>query len=93
MKTTIKNLHGNHEYINLPRPMWSGKVEIGTGVTANQIFVGPRTGRKFLESYSCWDNGHGMCVGLQTREIDDDEYLRLCQQVGIDPIGIIASPI
>ena len=96
MSTTIENLHREYERVTLPKPHYettaTGKPEF-TGVWIVALYSGRRTGRKFVQTYSIWDDGQGRNVGKTYRELDDSEYLRYCQRVGCEPVNVIAPDI
>ncbi len=58
--------------MTLPKPIWSGRDEMGTGLTREAIYVSPRARRCVVESYSIWakrDGTHqGTCYTLITDE-------------------------
>ena len=90
MKTTIVNLNGENERISLPDPCYSAKAsgqeDMGAGVWLTGLYRGPRTGRMIAETHSIWESGNsGRTVGTRFREVDTDEWLRLCGVAGIDP--------
>lgn len=91
-RVTITNLHGEAERVTLPHPHYhrvsSGRREDETGVWIEAIYSGPRTGRKFVRTYSIWDAGNGRTVGTTYREMDESEYLRLCERVGTEPVNV-----
>jgi len=74
--------------VTLPSAHWEGKDEIQTGVYAIALFAGKKSGRKFIETLSLWDNGRGGNIGYKTREITDSDYMELCQKIGVEPIHI-----
>jgi hypothetical protein len=79
MKKTITNLNGETERVSLPRPIWEGARNHGTGISLCAVFVGPRTGRVIVETNSIWeDRGNpGCCVGYRYHEADDEECAQL----------------
>ena len=86
---TVTCLDGEYRRINLPKPHWTGKQVIGNGVTLFNLYSGPKTGRKFMDTFSCWqlENGSGV-VGTKYVELDDSDYIRFCDIIGIDPENI-----
>ena len=86
---TVMCLDGEYRRINLPNPHWTGKQVIGNGVTLFNLYSGLKTGRKFMDTFSCWqlNNGRGV-VGTKYTELDDSEYIRLCDDIGIEPENI-----
>jgi hypothetical protein len=88
MKRTVELLSGETRRVALPEPHWSGRVESSAGVFITGLFAGPRTGRRFLETYSQWDDGTGRGYGIGERysELDETDYLKLCARVGTEPI-------
>ena len=91
---TILNLKGERERVSLPAPQWSGSKETSTGILTLAIFSGPRTGRKIHHYFSSWQekSGRGV-VGECHDEIDNDQYLTLCQKLDIDPAYIAAHEL
>lgn len=89
-RVIITNLKDEREYVTLPRPHWTGQRETSTGITTEALYVGPRTGRRFVRTHSIWQqrgwNARGV-VGTTYREIDLDTYLAFCEKVGCDPIA------
>jgi hypothetical protein len=94
MKTIITNLNNEKEYVSLPNPHYehaaSGRT-IAAGVWITGLFSGPRSGRKFVRTYSIWDNGRGLHIGTRIKEVDDTEYLDACEICGIYPAHMPAS--
>lgn len=91
---TIINLQGERERVTLPTPHFldgshnsNAYNNTGTGVWVTALYSGPRTGRKFVRTYSIWLRGNdsGRTVGTTYRELDESDYLRLCERVGCEP--------
>lgn len=59
------------------KPAWEGSDKLGTGVTLEAIYIGPRTGRVVAETYSCWDDGDGGVHGTSYRLADRDYRAQL----------------
>ena len=93
---TITNLSGDSERVTLPRPHYENppgrRSEDTTGVWYTGLYVGPRTGRMFLRSYSIWDSGDGSVCGTTYEELDADRYLSLCRTLDEEPVGPAATP-
>ena len=94
-RVTIETIRGRRERVTLPSPMWEGHVNIGTGLTLEAIYYGPRTGRMFARHYSIWqrNDGTGRVEGTTYSEIDPDEYLHLYNLADVEPIGVDAHPV
>jgi hypothetical protein len=95
---TITNLCGEAERVSLPQPHYEAAAQGEqdyTGVWITGIFSGPRTGRRFVRTYSIWQRSHndGRCVGTTIREIDEAEYLNLCERVDTDPVNVTAADV
>jgi len=85
MNATVILLDGERVRVTLPEPHWEGRCEISTGVIARALYSGRRTGRHFLQSYSIWDNGRGGNTGEQFRELEEIDYLKICEKVDAQP--------
>jgi len=85
MNATVILLMGERVRVTLPEPHWEGRCEISTGVIARALYSGRRTGRHFLQSYSIWDNGRGGNTGEQFRELEEADYLKICEKVDAEP--------
>lgn len=87
-KRTIENLRGETEYVSLPAPIYTNggrfREDIGTGEMLTAIWYGPRTRRMFIETDSIWEDRktHG-CVGTTIREIELEQFLRICNKFGV----------
>ena len=96
MTTTILNLSGKLERVSLPTPHYSasasGEAEF-TGVWITGLYSGPRTGRRFAETYSIWDNGRGGHTGASVHELDESEYLRYCDIVRCEPVHCASAAV
>ena len=90
-RVTLQTLNGNTERVTLPQPHYecphNGRGQDQTGVWIEALYVGPRTGRRFVRHYSIWDRGDGSTVGTTYRELDTSEYLWLCERVGCEPVN------
>jgi len=86
MGTIVQNLHGEREYVTLPQPLWEDGVSWGTGIKLQALYRGPRTGRRFIETYSIWEDRqtHGV-VGTRIYEAEESEWLAACERANIDP--------
>lgn len=94
MTKTIQNLFGEYERGTLPNPHYSAEAtgpEDYTGTWITGLYSGPRTGRKFVRTYSIWDNGRGSCIGTNYSELDESEYLDKCDRVGCEPEHVEAT--
>jgi hypothetical protein len=74
---TVEMLDGTAKRMSLPKPCWTGRDEIGTGVYREAIYIGPRSKRVVVETDSRWDNGHGVSVGTRYHEADPNEIAQL----------------
>jgi hypothetical protein len=93
MKRTVTNLQGEREYINLPKPLWVGRNDWGTGVTLVAVFRGPRTHRLFIHTYSIWEDRQTLGRrGDEWDEVGESTWLSACECAGIEPT-ITASEI
>lgn len=61
--------------ITLPPAAWTGSDSCGTGITREAVYVGPRSKRVVVETYSIWDDGKGGHQGTAYMLIEDDETL------------------
>jgi hypothetical protein len=87
MERTVELLDGTRKRVNLPDPHWGGRREIGAGLFLQSLYSGPKSGRRFCRTYSQWSRPDGQtCWGEQVREVDESEYLRLCDLVGAEPV-------
>ena len=92
---TITKLNGDHERVSLPIPHYTAPArgeQLCTGVWITGLYSGPRTGRKFVRTYSIWQrrNGHGV-VGETLQELNAAEYLHYCNLVGVEPVNVSAT--
>lgn len=56
----------------------------GTGVTMDRAWFGKN--RVITQSYSCWDNGNGRCVGTRYLVITDpSDILDFCRRADVYP--------
>jgi len=85
MNATVILLDGERVRVTLPEPHWEGRREISTGVIAKALYSGKRTGRHFMQTYSIWDNGRGGNTGEQFRELEESDYLKICEKVDAEP--------
>lgn len=94
---TITNLDGDYERVSLPAPHYTGPAngaEHFAGVWITGLYSGPRTGRKFVRTYSIWQSRNGYGVKGETlRELDETEYLEYCERVGCEPINVSATEV
>jgi len=88
MNATVILLMGERVRVTLPEPHWEGRREISTGIIAKALYSGRRTGRHFLQSYSIWDNGRGGNTGEQFRELEESDYLKICEKVDAEPVYV-----
>jgi hypothetical protein len=91
---TITTLSGDKERVSLPKPHYTAAArgqQDFTGVWITGLYSGPRTGRRFAETYSIWENQRGGCAGTSVRELDDSEYLDYCRRAGTEPVGVVAT--
>jgi hypothetical protein len=89
-RVTVTNLRGDSERVTLPHPHYESPAagqETWTGVWITGLYAGPRTGRKFVRTESIWQRSHNdsRCVGTTYRELDQAEYLDLCERVDCEP--------
>ena len=95
---TAINLQGDHERVTLPQPhYWKqarGQEDYG-GVWITGIYSGPRSGRRFVETESIWDDGRhiGICVGTTFKEVSESEYLTACERVRCEPENVKATEV
>lgn len=85
MNATVLLLMGDRVRVTLPEPHWEGRREISTGIIAKALYSGKRTGRHFIQTYSIWDNGRGGNTGEQFRELEEADYLKICEKVDAEP--------
>jgi len=88
MNTTIKTIDGESQRVTLPNAHWTGKEQIATGVFAVSLYAGKKTGRKFIETLSLWDNGRNGTTGYKTTEITEAHYIFICDKVGTEPLHV-----
>lgn len=91
---TITNLFGDNERVSLPAPHYRGKAsgqQDFTGIWITGLYSGPRTGRRFVETYSIWQSSRGGTTGTSIRELSESDYLDYCQRVGCEPMHVEAS--
>ena len=93
---TITNLAGDCERVSLPAPHFThdthGQENLSTGVWITGLYSGPRTGRKFVRTYSIWQSRNGYGVRGETyRELDESEYLEHCAIVDCEPVNVSAT--
>ena len=90
---------GQSERVTLPQPHWTdvarGPETLGTGVWATGLYVGPRTGRRFLRTESIWMRSHNdsRVVGTTYRELTVSEYLDVCRALGVEPVNVDATEV
>ena len=85
MNATVILIDGERVRVTLPEPHWEGRREISTGIIAKALYSGKRTGRHFIQTYSIWDNGRGGNTGEQFRELEEADYLKICEKVDAEP--------
>ncbi len=74
MKALVTMTNGEEKWMSLPNPIWEGTKNIGTGITREAVFVGPKTKRVVVKTYSVWQKGNsGCCEGTSFHEADDQE--------------------
>ena len=88
MNATVILLNGERVRVTLPEPHWEGRCEISTGIIAKALYSGRRTGRHFMQTYSIWDNGRGGNIGEQFRELEEADYLKICEKVDAEPVYV-----
>jgi len=88
MNATVILLDGERVRVTLPEPHWEGRCEINTGIIAKALYSGKRTGRHFIQTYSIWDNGRGGNTGEQFRELEEADYLKICEKVDAEPVYV-----
>ena len=88
MNATVILLDGERVRVTLPEPHWEGRCEISTGIIAKALYSGRRTGRHFMQTYSIWDNGRGGNTGEQFRELEEADYLKICEKVDAEPVYV-----
>ncbi len=71
----------------LPRPVWAGCIEYGTGISLRAIYVGARSCRVVIETHSIWDDSRGGSIGSELRELNPDDGARLLRRVGRDDVA------
>lgn len=76
---------GRLAWITLPKPIWTGSAEIGTGLRLHGLYLGARTGRMVAETYSQWTQQNGCVVGTEYTEITPSEWIKYCDLAGVDP--------
>jgi hypothetical protein len=86
MNATVILIDGERVRVTLPEPHWEGRCEISTGIIAKALYSGRRTGRHFMQTYSIWDNGRGGNTGEQFRELEEADYLKICEKVDAEPV-------
>lgn len=77
MKTvTVETEDGSTLRLTLPRAVWTGREEIGTGLFRTGLFVGPKSRRVVEELDSIWEDRrtHG-CIGTYYRLVTDPDHL------------------
>ena len=93
---TISNLYGDTERVSLPQAHYAAAArgqQDFTGVWITGLYSGPRTGRRFAETYSIWQNSRGGTTGTSIRELDESEYLDYCRRVGTEPAHVAATAV
>jgi hypothetical protein len=66
--------------------LWTGKDEVGTGVTRRGIYMTPKSKRVFVETHSIWDRGDGCTVGTRYHEADAEEIGFLADEYRLDEL-------
>lgn len=62
--------------MSLPKPTWTGREEISTGIFLTAIYVSPRAKRMVIETDSIWENPvTHECVGTTYRLIEDEQLI------------------
>lgn len=95
-RVTLQNLSGGLERVTLPQPHYEDDAtgqQTYTGVWVTGLYSGPRTGRKFVRTYSIWDRGDGQTTGTTYRELDEAEYLDYCHRVGCEPQHVTPTAV
>jgi hypothetical protein len=77
MKTVTAYENGDARRITLPAPTWSGNDNIGTGMFRHAVYVGARSKRVVVETYSQWeDRGNPGCgIGTEYEIVTDEDHL------------------
>jgi len=84
----VRMADGENKWISLGNPVWEGRVETDTGLTLIGIYVGIRSKRVVVETYSIFTDRNGACVGTRYHEADSAERIRLA-----DSYGVVASTL
>jgi hypothetical protein len=100
---TIRNLQGQADRVTLPDPHWEGSVEISGGRESfghsapgiEALYVGPTSGRMFARFFDIdparynerQTEGIGELVDFLYRELTREQYLGLCLEAGVEPVG------
>ena len=99
IKVTVIALDGEKARVTLPKPHYvsdpRGPEDAGTGRWVTGLYVGPRTGRFFLRTYSIWMRSHNdsRVIGTVYQEIGLSEYLTWCDVVGVEPSRVQATEV
>jgi hypothetical protein len=78
MKATVTMLDGTTQRITLPKVAWTGRDEIGTGMFREAVYIGTKSKRVVVQTYSQWEDRHTHgCIGTEYHEADEDEKATL----------------
>jgi len=70
MTATVTMLDGTVRRLSLPKPAWTGRREISTGIFRTAIYIGPRTRRVVMQTDNIWENRHThACEGIGYHEL------------------------
>lgn len=87
MKRTIDMIDGTTRRLSLPTGITIDDKQFATGMTLESVFVGPRSGRVVIQTYSVWDDGTGRCRGRAWRELDAREIRWVAARYNLDVIA------
>jgi|GEM_PF-3018042 len=85
---TVIMVNGEKKRVTLAKPTWQGKKISGTGVTLNGIYVGIRSKRVVVETYSIWTKMDGSVEGTRYHEADGEEIIRLCTEYAVVALAL-----
>lgn len=77
MNATVYMTNGTTCRLKLPDPIWTGRLETGTGRGIINVFIGQESKRVIVESYSQWQGEKSSCL----TEYSKDELPYLAEQI------------
>lgn len=80
MKTSVLMLSGDFKYLSLPKTIWVGREQTGTGFYISALYRSPITKRFYAKVVTQWQGNRS-----GAEEICQSDFVRYCELVGIEP--------